>query len=699
MRREMTRIGQRGGAAPRRAALIAWALAAGAAGCGGSHHAAPPTTGDAGADGTPAPPFQADLPFTYVAKVKNLLVGLPPTDDEVQRVVADASALPALIDGWMQRPEYREKMKRFFELAFQQSQVTAIDFADQAYPKQIDINNTTTPLLVQNATQSFARTMLQLIDEGRPLTEGLTTSRLMMTTALKELYAFLDVWQIDNDGKGTDRFRQAHLGQSIVVSTASGPIPIADTLNPASPNYLHWYNPDVATSNANVAGCTEDPITYPPRGISLHYLLLGALDGHQSSSGVQCPPTGGSATAAQLQPADFSDWTMVTIRAPRAGEAVTAFHDLPALRAAPELVLQVPRTGFFSTPAFFANWQTNISNQARVTLNQTLIVALGAQVDGTDDTRTPGSPPPGLDTVHAARADCSYCHQTLDPLRSIFSASYSWNYHNQTDPAWAAQKGMFSFHGVVQPVASMADLGQALGQHPLFPGAWAQKLCTYANSSPCLESDPEFQRIVAAFQASNLSWNVLVRELLSSPITTNVSQTATAAAHGEVVAVARRDHLCAALDNRLGLADVCGRDAVNRKQLQATVPLIVSGLPSDGYGRGSTMPVLPNQPTLFFRAGTENICASIAAAVIDVTAARQVAGVTYWSSNAPAAAIADFVGTVMALVPSDPRAAPAAALLQTHFSSAMGQGASASDALKSTFVVACQAPSALSIGL
>jgi hypothetical protein len=53
----------------------------------------------------------------------------------------------------------------------------------------------------------------------------------------------------------------------------------------------------------------------------------------------------------------------------------------------------------------------------------------------------------------------------------------------------------------------------------------------------------------------------------------------------------------------------------------------------------------------------------------------------------------------MGLVPSDPRAVPATTLLQGHFTSAMAQGASASDALKSTFVVACQAPSAVSIGM
>ena len=185
---------------------------------------------------------------------------------------------------------------------------------------------------------------------------------------------------------------------------------------------------------------------------------------------------------------------------------------------------------------------------------------------------------------------------------------------------------MFAFRGVIQPVSTMADLGTVLAQHPLFPSAWAQKLCYYANSTACVADDPEFQRIVAAFQASSFSWNVLVRELLSSPITTNASPTATSTANGEVVAVSRRDHLCAALDNRLGFADVCGLDAVTKKALSATVPQIVSGLPSDGYGRGSTAPVLPNQPTLFFRAGTENICASVAASIIDVTASKQIAG-------------------------------------------------------------------------
>lgn len=662
---------------------------------GGSSSLSP----DASATAEAGLPFEPVAAATYVAKVKNLLLGLPPTDDEVAAVAADPTQLKALINGWMQQPEYQQKMERFFELAFQQTQISAANYADQAYPQQIGINPSTIPLLIQNTEESFARTMLALIANGQPLTAGLTTRQLMLTTALKELYAFLDVWEVDDDGKVTDRFKQANPGLTITVEAASGPIPIADTLDPTSPNYMHWYDPDVATADSDVAGCTEDPIIYPVRALTLHYLLYGALDGRKNSAGTNCPQTAGTAAAPQLSAGDFSDWSLVTLRPPAAGETTTHFYDLPALRASNELVLSIPRVGFYSTPAFFANWQTNISNQMRVTMNQTLIVALGAQVDGSDATITPGTPPPGLDTVHAAQPSCAFCHQTLDPLRSIFSATYSWNYHNQLDTTLNAQNGMFAFHNVIQPVASMSDLGNVLAGHPLFAAAWAQKLCYYANSSPCYPQDPEFQRVVTAFQDSSFSWNTLVAELFASPLITNATETQTADANGEVIAVSRRDHLCAALDNRLGLSDLCGLKAVTKKQQQTAVAQIASGLPSDGYGRGSTIPVLPNQPTLFYRAATENICIAVAAAVIDVAVANQTAGVKYWSSADPQTAIADFVATIMALPPSDPRSAAAAQLLQAHFSAALQQGATASNALKSTFVTACLAPSAVSIGI
>jgi hypothetical protein len=53
----------------------------------------------------------------------------------------------------------------------------------------------------------------------------------------------------------------------------------------------------------------------------------------------------------------------------------------------------------------------------------------------------------------------------------------------------------------------------------------------------------------------------------------------------------------------------------------------------------------------------------------------------------------------MALGSADPRAAAATQILKQHFTDAEGQGVSATDALKSTFVVACLSPSTIGIGM
>ena len=147
--------------------------------------------------------------------------------------------------------------------------------------------------------------------------------------------------------------------------------------------------------------------------------------------------------------------------------------------------------------------------------------------------------------------------------------------------------------------------------------------------------------------------------------------------------------MCAALDARLGTDDVCALGAT-REPSTSSSSLIVSGLPSDGYGRGAVAPILPNEPTLFFRAGIENICENVADEVVE----------TRWSSADPDAAIRDFVEIVMALAPSDVRHGPAIDVLKDHFTSALEEdGISPTDALRSTFVAACLAPSAVSMGL
>jgi hypothetical protein len=661
-----------------------------------SDPAKPPTVTPLEASSDPLP-TEVSPPSVYVAKVKNILVGLPPTQAEVKAVEDDPTRLAALVDDWMKLPQYQTKMLRFFELAFQQTQVEVVDFADQTFPKQMSTNRATTPLIVQNATESFARTVLELISQGRPLTDALTTRSFMMTPALMELYAFLDAWQVDDAGKTTDRFRIAY-PSTVITVTSAGPIPIAESVDPTSANFMHWYNADLAKLDAATPGCFVDPVVFDGNGVgfSVQRILQGSLDGRKNPAGGQaCPPSGG-ATAGPLADADYTDWKMVTTRPPKMGERPTEFFDLPKLRSSAELVLQIPRVGFFSTPAFFANWQTNTSNQMRVTTNQTLIVGLGAAVDGTDATHP--STTPGLDAAHASGPACFSCHQTLDPTRSILASAFSWSYHNQTEASFASQGGMFAFQGVTKTVSSLDDFGNVLATHPLFAQAWAQKLCYYANSRKCDAADPELQRIVDVFKASKYSWSTLVRELLSSPITTNAKATKTLSDEGEVIAVSRRDHLCAALDVRLGFTDLCGlKGAALKGKQAAAITAIVSGLPSDGYGRGSIAPVLPNAPSLFYRAGTENICEAVSQLVID--AAAPTPNSKQWSSTDPDAAISDFVQILMALTPSDPRSTPSVAALKAHFTAAVKTGASASDSLKSTFVVACLAPSSISIGL
>jgi hypothetical protein len=259
--------------------------------------------------------------------------------------------------------------------------------------------------------------------------------------------------------------------------------------------------------------------------------------------------------------------------------------------------------------------------------------------------------------------------------------------------------GRFAFQGVVDKnITTIDDLARNLANHPAFATAWAQKLCYYANSTACAPDDPELQRIVADFQASNLSWSKLVEDLLSSPITTNATESQTAMENGEVVSIARVDQLCGLLDARLGLTDVCALESATPST--APIPQLASGLPSDGYGRGAPVPVLPKQPTLFLRAGAENLCEQLAAMLVDAN--KPPPGAKTYSSANVNASIADLVGNLMALESSDPRAAQATQLLQAHYQAAIAatpNPASPTDALRSTFTAACLSPAVLGIGM
>jgi hypothetical protein len=665
-------------------------------------------------DGNTVLPFSADSPFVYVSKVKNLLTGVAVTQTEVDSVVNAPDAnkqavLKSLIDTWMTYPEYTSKMMTFFEQAFQQTQISTADFA-MLIPNQGSIGTSPqTDLLIQNVKEMFARTVLQMIADNQPLSAAFTTNTFMMTPPLMELVAFLDWNQTDNNDNLVDQFKATYPSTNIVVQDTDSTVTYAQTVDPTNKNFMNWYYPGVGTVQPNLQGggtnpvCTADSRTYNPSGHVVHFLMYGQLDVLRFQKGASgaCAIYAGNNNSIFTND-DFAEtaWKPVTIRKPNKGEATTNFWDATYLRNNATLVLNTPRVGFYSTPAFQANWPTNTSNVMRVTINQSFIVGLGAQVDGTDPTN-PGLNPPGLDQEHAqAGPACLGCHQILDPSRAILQATYSYGYGIQTDGGLISQPGEFVFNGVIQPYKTISDLGTQLAAHVMYPGAWAQKLCFYANSQACDPSDTEFQNIVSDFKNGG-QWKTLVEDIFSSPITTNAVATMTATTEGELVSVARRDHLCTLINARLGLTDACGLDIVTTKNLTG-IPQIAAGLPSDGYGRGAPIPVLPAQPTLFFRAGIENICEDVANEIIDAT--NPPVGAKTYSSASQAtvdAAIADFVGNLMGLTPDNPAASQMSSLLQANYTGVLGLGVGAkpTDALKSTFIVACESPVVAAIGM
>src|SRR6185369_12384832 len=201
-----------------------------------------------GNQGPPPLPFEAADARAAVRKVKNLLVGLAPTDADVDTVTTmGAAGLRSLIDTWMTSDQtsafFKAKMIGFFRNTFQQ---TGFSPTDDFKPQLLQnggfdfgpfgtgaVGDDIFARLVQNLQDSFALTAWQIVAEKKPFTDVLTTQRFMMTTALKSLYVQIEM---PNDEPYAFGSNAAKLAWKIDMS--GNPIPLADTLNPSSPNYM-----------------------------------------------------------------------------------------------------------------------------------------------------------------------------------------------------------------------------------------------------------------------------------------------------------------------------------------------------------------------------------------------------------------------------------------------------------------------------
>ncbi len=652
-----------------------------------------PPADDAGTDGAvdpdggpPGAPFEAVGPATYVPKVKNLMTGLAATDAEVAAVVADPKALRGLIDQWMALPQFQGRMLDFFRNAFQQNQVVLGSLMANL-GLNFQVNPAIQKQLERNIMDSFPMTVWEMVKSGQPLNNAVTTKQYMMTTAMMSLLSYADDLNVDDKGKLTNRpnARTAIPVTGFTIdpnSTAT----LAESLTVGGPNYMTWKLP------ATFTGCTTlTPYAFNTPA-SMYQALFGFLLGRAPYP--PCVPSGNQQTfTSQFADTDFSDWRMVTLNATDAGTPNTTpiFFDIPKLRAANAMSIHTPRIGYFGTLAFDANWGTNSSNEARVTANQTLIVATGTSILG-ENVIVP-FPVNATDAMHASNPACAGCHGQLDPFKQFFRQSYSLSYHDQPDMTQLSQPAGFNIGGVMATGQGVGDLSKILATHPRFKLAWAQKLYFWASSTPALEDDPELVRIGDAFAAASLDFKALAREVFSSPLLTLAGPTKTTQTNGVILSIARRDQFCAALSNRMGLVDVCGMETVKPSNAQNTIAARALLMPVDTYYRAYALPSYPTDPDLFFRDSVESVCRLVADQVVDIGTTPK------YSSKDLDTAFTDFVATVMGIPPADPRSAAAKVILKDNYTQSIAAKATPTDSLKATFTLACIAPTSIAMGL
>jgi hypothetical protein len=714
---------------------------------GGPSVAGIPDAGLAGEAGVPFEPFSVPA---YVTKVKTLLTGLGPTQAEIDAVTADAGALDDLVTSWMQLPQYTAKMEMFFADAFQQSQAQAIGFVTQLDDGSISPFDE----LLQNFRQSFAKTVTELNAEGQPFTSVVTTTRYMMTTAMMTYYAYADSSMVTDAtaaGAGSKICRFYDDDHSWSFQLTAQDIPLADSGNPASPNYLKFslptlasqYNyPSLGTQDAPMGSpaCGSfDPVVFNSKtsfaqGDNLcnwlsSFILGGNFWWQPQNQSYIC--YGASKFLDRpshprlLTASDYTDWRMVTITQAKSPSEQTRFFDIAGNRTSNTLTLFEQRVGYFTTPAFLSQYPTNISNQARVAIDQTMIVGLGRAFDGSDAITVSNAP--GLDPMHAANPGCFGCHWNLDPMARFFRSNLTTNYSPQQDPTQTAVTGTFLFDDVVASAdSSLYYLASQIASHPKFKTAWTLKLCGWANSGSCLATDPEVQRVAQVFASSNYNWNTLVHELFTSPLVTYASSTQSTQTAGAVVPIVRRVQLCATLDSRLGLNDVCGYNVIPLQfgsggatsmlpsppfcncaddpavppascasscPNPGPVPPAAAQLPVDGYSRGVAQPLYINGPDPFWRSSLEQICAYVADLVVDAGTSP------VYSSGSPASVTSAIAGMVHGLMALDSsRDAQPIAILSSHYASATAGGSKPTTALKSTFTAACLSPWVAAVG-
>lgn len=650
-------------------------------------------------------------PGASASKIKTLLTGLPLEDTELQAVTGDDAALPELIDSWLLLPETDEALERFFMTAFQGTSgnneslfhlvgVPAVGVSTFENPRSARVD----AMLNQNFAESFAKTAVSFVRDGVPFHEVLTTDTYMMTTAMMVFMAFNDDYIVADDHTYFDqtwRTTNNHFPIVRLLRDAAQP-PLEEVIDPNHPNYMTFYSSKISEEIGDGCGVgpviTVDTTQQVPgeweigNSSKIAYyifdaMVLGRVENVRRYQDPNCTSGGaGSIGEPLLARTDFTDWRPVTMSQPGEGESATAFYQVLDLRASNELKLHAEKTGFLTHPGFLSTWLTNEDNSMRVIINQALIVALGGSFDGETVTDFTSE---AINADHAAPGtECFGCHQQLDPMRDFYRASFSNHYSQQLDPERTELQGEFIFGDVEASGVGVGALAEILAQHPDFPGAWAQKLCWFANGEACPEGE-ELDRVLDAFIDADYDFKALVRELFSSPLVTG-SECLAEGQSGTRAMITRRSTFCHEMSVRLGIDDICalGTHLEDATSLQRDVARAAASIPDDAFSRSVVEPIIIAETGLFTRANREAAC--------DIVA-QDGFGQAFGELGRDEV-LDGLVARVMGLPASDERHDAARDILDDHVTDAVAAGETELVALQSAMALACMAPGSTGVG-
>lgn len=629
-------------------------------------------------------PFVGFTSITAALKVKQLMHGGPLLREELT-LLQQPGGLALLVESWLKSPQFARKMTDLFGLIFQQRNLRSTSIEAMTGGFLGDYTQEHFGFLSM-LEESFSRTAWHIAAHNQPFSEVLTTQTYMLTPALAMYLAYLDdISATDNQRYGSYmatqepgfqlgwQFRGAN-PRSLAeeIQTRRFYVPLTGDAPTRCPDPLLVTRNDFLGDNST--GMTNMRHIY----YSFYGVIFGCDRG--SSSGVP----------AKLTKEDHQQWRLITIRQPIGNEKPTPWYDLEAMRSNDTLLLRLPRVGFFTTPAFMANWPTNQSNQMRVTAQQTLIAAL-AMTFAPEDSTLPAQDMT-IDTEHAAaNTACYACHKNLDPLSNVFRQAYSLNYGVQTDLAQQTRKGGVFLAEMKRPVSTVKGLGIALAEHPRFPIAMVQHLCHYANAVNCDESDPVFLDLVNQFKAEGLAFLPLAKAFFQSPLVTGLSATKTFPLAPASASLLRANHFCHSLSVKLDLEDPC---ALQRWQKNSdSMAQLSQSLPKDNYSRGKVLPDMPVSFNLLTRASLEKICEKL------VPQAKQ-SRPELFGIEKPQETIKALLSIVIGLPEGHPLFASIEKQLQSHYDAArILPEVNDELAIQSVFVMACTSPFTTILGL